>query len=60
MDTIPEMRFIMNVFKIKKADLYLLAGCLLIALLSFFLYKIYYHENGDHNGATIFMVIYFI
>lgn len=43
----------MNVFKIKKADLYLLAGCLLIALLSFFLYKIYYHENGGTVVVTV-------
>ncbi len=37
----------------KKADLYLLAGCLLLALLSFFLYKIYYHEEGSTVVITV-------
>ena len=37
----------------KKADLYLLAGCLLIALFSFFLYKVYYHEDGGTVVVTV-------
>ena len=39
--------------KVKKADLYLLAGCLFVALLSFFLYKMYYHEDGGTVVVTV-------
>lgn len=38
---------------IKKADLYLLGGCLLLALSSFFLYKVYYHEDGGTVVVTV-------
>ncbi len=39
--------------RVKKGDLYLLAGCLLIALSSFFLYKVYYHEDGGTVVVTV-------
>lgn len=39
--------------KMKKADIYLLTGCLLVALLSFFLYKVYYHEDGGTVIITV-------